>query len=98
MELQKAEEAHRDLLLKDRDERNKIAKDLHSLRRYTSCFHVIDRVVRYKAPGGKVCANSHTVATPSDAGHRSHIQESSLDESDTGRTMPTEGRPGITAR
>lgn len=33
MELQKAEEVHRDLLLKDRDERNKIAKDLHSLRR-----------------------------------------------------------------
>lgn len=33
LELQKAEEAHRELLLKDRDERNKIAKDLHSLRR-----------------------------------------------------------------
>lgn len=33
MELQKAEESHRDMLLKDRDERNKIAKDLHSLRR-----------------------------------------------------------------
>lgn len=34
LELQKAEESHRDLLLKDRDERNKIAKDLHSLRKY----------------------------------------------------------------
>lgn len=33
MELQKAEESHRDMLLKDRDERNKIAKDLHCLRR-----------------------------------------------------------------
>lgn len=33
LELQKAEEAHRELLLRDRDERNKIAKDLHSLRR-----------------------------------------------------------------
>lgn len=33
MELQKAEESHRDLLLKDRDERNKMAKDLHLLRR-----------------------------------------------------------------
>ena len=33
LELQKAEEAHRELLLKDRDERNKIAQDLHSLRR-----------------------------------------------------------------
>lgn len=34
LELQKAEEAHREMLLKDRDERNKIAKNLHSLRRY----------------------------------------------------------------
>lgn len=33
LELQKAEESHRDMLLKDRDERNKIAKDLHGLRR-----------------------------------------------------------------
>ncbi|CAM9280750.1 unnamed protein product, partial [Hapterophycus canaliculatus] len=33
LELQKAEESHRDLLLKDRDERNNIAKDLHSLRK-----------------------------------------------------------------
>lgn len=33
MELQKAEEAHREQMLKDRDEKNKIAKDLHSLRR-----------------------------------------------------------------
>lgn len=37
MELQKAEESHRDLLLKDRDERNNIAKDLHLLRRCSSC-------------------------------------------------------------
>lgn len=33
LELQKAEESHRELLLKDRDERNKIAHDLHSLKR-----------------------------------------------------------------
>lgn len=33
LELQKAEESHRELLLQDKDERNKIAKDLHSLRR-----------------------------------------------------------------
>lgn len=46
MELQKAEEVHRDLLLKDRDERNKIAKDLHSLRRYG-----FDRVAKHEAVG-----------------------------------------------
>eukprot|EP00903_Cladosiphon_okamuranus_P014233 g13222.t1 len=38
MELQKAEESHRDLLLKGRDERNNIAKDLHLLRR----GHLVD--------------------------------------------------------
>eukprot|EP00752_Nemacystus_decipiens_P005082 g4612.t2 len=38
IELQKAEENHRDLLLKDRDERSKIAKDLHLLRR----GHLVD--------------------------------------------------------
>ncbi|CAM9223287.1 unnamed protein product [Ectocarpus fasciculatus] len=38
LELQKAEESHRELLLKDRDERNKIAQDLHCLRR----SHLVD--------------------------------------------------------
>lgn len=33
LELQKEEEVHRDLLLRDRDKKKEIAKDLHSLRR-----------------------------------------------------------------
>lgn len=33
LELQKAEEVHREMMLKDRNERSALAKDLHSLRR-----------------------------------------------------------------
>lgn len=46
MELQKAEESHREMFLKDRDERNKIAKDLHSLRRCNLILQAIRTAAR----------------------------------------------------